>query len=225
MSILVHEQRETYFIALHVGLRCRTVLRDAFFFLFFFLSFSFLFFFFFSFSFSFFFFFFFFFFLFSFFFLRFWPRLMVQDHYNLEEYSFSQICSRTKFENEMHTASGVYGKHAPGAVCIQIMPLEHIWLGALSHIWTLIIINKTRDISTHWVLKAPLCDSRSAHIGNQTSGRQAGFLYTHNERPETIDQKYERIPIFRCRRKPEYTPDMADYVWSRTIRILEHILT
>ena len=27
-------------------------------------------------------------------------------------------------------------------------------------------------------------------------------LCTHNERPETMDQKYERIPIFRCRRKP-----------------------
>ena len=40
-----------------------------------------------------------------------------------------------------------------------------------------------RDISTHWVLKAPLCDSRSAHIGNQTSGRQAGFIHT------TRDQK------------------------------------
>ena len=35
-----------------------------------------------------------------------------------------------------------------------------------------------RDISTHWVLKAPLFDSRSAHIGNQTSGRQAGFIHT-----------------------------------------------
>ena len=40
-----------------------------------------------------------------------------------------------------------------------------------------------RDISTHWVLKAPLCDSRSAHIGNQTSGRQVGFIHT------TRDQK------------------------------------
>ena len=40
-----------------------------------------------------------------------------------------------------------------------------------------------RDISTHWVLKVPLCDSRSAHIGNQTSGRQAGFIHT------TRDQK------------------------------------
>ena len=27
---------------------------------------------------------------------------------------------------------------------------------------------------------------------------------THNVRPETIDQKYGRILIFRCRRKPEY---------------------
>ena len=40
-----------------------------------------------------------------------------------------QICSRTIFE--MHTAQGAYGKHAPGAVCIQIMLLEHIWLRAL----------------------------------------------------------------------------------------------
>ena len=38
-------------------------------------------------------------------------------------------------------------------------------------------------INPHWVLKAPLCDSRSAHIGNQTSGRQAGFIHT------TRDQK------------------------------------
>ena len=41
----------------------------------------------------------------------------------------------------------------------------------------------TRDISTHWVLKASLSDSRSAHIGNSTSGRQAGFIHT------TRDQK------------------------------------
>ena len=33
--------------------------------------------------------------------------------------------------------------------------------------------------------------------------RQTSRLCTHNERPETMDQKYERIPIFGCRRKPE----------------------
>ena len=33
--------------------------------------------------------------------------------------------------------------------------------------------------------------------------RQTSRLCTHNERPETMDQKCERIPIFRCRRKPE----------------------
>ena len=36
----------------------------------------------------------------------------------------------------------------------------------------------TRDLSTHWVLKVPLCDSRSAHIGNATWGSQAGFVHT-----------------------------------------------
>ena len=33
--------------------------------------------------------------------------------------------------------------------------------------------------------------------------RQTSRLCTRNERPETMDQKYERIPIFRCRRKLE----------------------
>ena len=36
----------------------------------------------------------------------------------------SQICSRTIFE--MHTALKAYCKHAHGAVCTQIMLLEHI---------------------------------------------------------------------------------------------------
>ena len=36
----------------------------------------------------------------------------------------SQICSRIIFE--MHTAPGVCSKYAPGAMCIQIMLLEHI---------------------------------------------------------------------------------------------------
>ena len=49
----------------------------------------------------------------------------------------------------------------------------------------------TRDISTHWVLKALLCDSRSTHIGNT------------EPQAVKLDQKYERIPILRCRRKPE----------------------
>ena len=38
----------------------------------------------------------------------------------------SQICSRTI--SEKHTAPGAYSKHAPGAVCILDMVLEHIWL-------------------------------------------------------------------------------------------------
>ena len=42
---------------------------------------------------------------------------------NLEEYS-SFKCSRTIFEN--HTAPEAYSKHAPGAVCISNMVLEHI---------------------------------------------------------------------------------------------------
>ena len=29
---------------------------------------------------------------------------------------------------EKHTAPGAYSKHAPGAVCISNMVLEHIWL-------------------------------------------------------------------------------------------------
>ena len=29
-------------------------------------------------------------------------------------------------------------------------------------------------------------------------------LYTHIEKPETMDQKYGRIPRFTCRRKPVY---------------------
>ena len=37
-----------------------------------------------------------------------------------------QICSRIIFE--MHTAPEAFSKYAPGAVCIQIMLLEHIWL-------------------------------------------------------------------------------------------------
>ena len=32
----------------------------------------------------------------------------------------------------MHTAQGAYSKHAPGAVCIQIMLLEHIWLKSIT---------------------------------------------------------------------------------------------
>ena len=35
--------------------------------------------------------------------------------------------------------------------------------------------------------------------------RQTSRLCTHNERPETMDHKFERIPIFRCRRKPEWS--------------------
>ena len=35
-------------------------------------------------------------------------------------------CSRIVFEK--HTAPGPCSKYAPGAVCIQIMLLEHIWL-------------------------------------------------------------------------------------------------
>ena len=39
-------------------------------------------------------------------------------------------------------------------------------------------------LPTHWVLKGLLCDSCSAHIGNQTRGSQAGFVHT------TRDQNY-----------------------------------
>ena len=35
-------------------------------------------------------------------------------------------CSRTIFKK--HTAPGAYSKHAPGAVCISNMVLQHIWL-------------------------------------------------------------------------------------------------
>ena len=43
-----------------------------------------------------------------------------------------QIWSRTIFE--IHTAPATYSKHAPEAVCIQIILLEHIWLKALLQI-------------------------------------------------------------------------------------------
>ena len=36
------------------------------------------------------------------------------------------------------------------------------------------------QLTTQWVLKALLCDSRDAHIGDYTSGRQTG-LYTQQE--------------------------------------------
>ena len=46
-----------------------------------------------------------------------------------------------------------------------------------------------RDISTHWVLKAPLCDSRSTHIGNSTSGRQADLIHTRDQKLGTRNMK------------------------------------
>ena len=58
----------------------------------------------------------------------------------------------------------------------------------------------TARLTTQWVLKASLCDSSSTHIP-----RAAKQACTHNERPETMDQKYGRIPIFRRRRKLEKT--------------------
>ena len=36
--------------------------------------------------------------------------------------------------NAHYTAPGAYSKYAPGAVCIQIMLLEHIWLTVLLQI-------------------------------------------------------------------------------------------
>ena len=33
--------------------------------------------------------------------------------------------------NAMHTAPGAYSKEAPGAVCIHMMLLEHIWFETL----------------------------------------------------------------------------------------------
>ena len=43
---------------------------------------------------------------------------------NLEEYSKSNMLQD---QFEIHTAPGAYSTYAPGAVCIQIMLLEHIW--------------------------------------------------------------------------------------------------
>ena len=49
-------------------------------------------------------------------------------------------------------------------------------------------------LPTHWVLKAPLCDSRSAHIGYKTSGRQAGFVHTtRNQKQWTRNMKGYRF--------------------------------
>ena len=72
-------------------------------------------------------------------FLRFWPWLMVQGQLLLDhmvQYGpgpliiwkniLSQLCSRIIFE--MHTASGACSKYVPGAVWIQMMLLDHIWL-------------------------------------------------------------------------------------------------
>ena len=56
-------------------------------------------------------------------------------------------------------------------------------------------------LTTQWVLKAPLCDNCSAHIVEPRAAKQA---CTHNERPETMNQKYGRISLFRCRRKREW---------------------
>ena len=39
--------------------------------------------------------------------------------------------------------------------------------------------------------------------------RQPSRLCTNNEKPEAMDQKYERISIFRFRRKPEYPEKVA----------------
>ena len=47
----------------------------------------------------------------------------------------------------------------------------------------------THNITTHWVLKAPLCDSCSAHIGNSISGRQAGFIHTRDQKLWTRKMK------------------------------------
>ena len=56
------------------------------------------------------------------------PDHVIQDHTPLIIWKniLSQICSRIIFE--MHTAPEACSKYAPGAVCIQIMLLKHIWL-------------------------------------------------------------------------------------------------
>ena len=46
-----------------------------------------------------------------------------------------------------------------------------------------ISVGKLADLSAHWVLQAPLCDSRSAHVGSSTRGTQAGFVHkTRNQK-------------------------------------------
>ena len=51
--------------------------------------------------------------------------------------------------------------------------------------------------------------------------RQTSRLCTHNERPETMDQKYERILIFRC--SPEETgvprENLPRRVWNRQTKL------
>ena len=50
--------------------------------------------------------------------------------------------------------------------------------------------------------------------------RQTSRLCTHNERPETMDQKYERILIVRWRRKPECPEEnLPRRVWNRQTKL------
>ena len=45
-----------------------------------------------------------------------------------------EVILRKVNDLEMYTAQGAYSKYVPGAVCSQIMLLEHIWLRALLQI-------------------------------------------------------------------------------------------
>ena len=67
----------------------------------------------------------------------------------------SQICSRIIFE--MHTAPGACSRYAPGAVYIQIMLLEHIWL----RIFFQIIMLMVQDQMDHTVQKQLVLVSKS----------------------------------------------------------------
>ena len=99
----------------------------------------------------------------------------------------------------------------PSVVKVMTFVALHNWHFRLcSHVWIIIIIiiiiiNRfcnARLINPLGSLGAAVWQPQRTHR-LLLNLRQTSRLCTHNERPETMDQKYERIPIFRCRRKPE----------------------
>ena len=75
-------------------------------------------------------------------------------------------------------------------------------------------------LPTHWVLKAPLCDSRSAHIGYYSSGRQAGFVHiTKDQKPWTRNMKGYRFLGVRRNRSARRKPTKAGMESANQIHI------